>query len=132
MIQHAKPNMASIYTLIPILHPEVYVFCIVQNTDQIPIKDIIMAFKEQEGITLILKKVTADLFRLDYTYEAAWITLSIQTSLHMIGLTALFSAALTQANISCNVVAAYHHDHIFVDIKDADEAMQILSNLNFA
>jgi len=36
---------------------------------------------------------------------------------------------LTEANISCNVVAAYYHDHIFVPIKDGTRALQVLNKL---
>ncbi|MEO6355170.1 MAG: ACT domain-containing protein [Ferruginibacter sp.] len=44
------------------------------------------------------------------------------------GLTAAFSNALAKAGISCNVVAAYYHDHIFVDIAHTKKAMDILNS----
>lgn len=47
-----------------------------------------------------------------------------------VGLTAAFSKLLAENNISCNVVAAYYHDHIFVMKKDAEKAMRLLSNFN--
>lgn len=52
--------------------------------------------------------------------------MTVHSSLEAVGLTAAFSKALTQANISCNVIAAYYHDHIFVPMKDAERAMEVL------
>lgn len=60
----------------------------------------------------------------------SWITLSVHSSLEAIGLTAAFSNALSEHEISCNVVAAYYHDHIFIDKKDTVKAMEILSSFS--
>ncbi|WP_253251803.1 ACT domain-containing protein [Flavobacterium sp. ACN2] len=60
---------------------------------------------------------------------ASWITLEVHSSSAAVGLTAAFSQALGNANISCNVVAAYLHDHIFVDENDALKAMDVLLKL---
>ena len=54
---------------------------------------------------------------------------SVHSSLEAVGLTATFSTALAKQNISCNVVAAFYHDHIFVGVADLETAMDILSNL---
>ena len=45
------------------------------------------------------------------------------------GLTSSFSRGLTKAGISCNVIAAYHHDHIFVPYKKRLKAVKILSDI---
>jgi hypothetical protein len=55
--------------------------------------------------------------------------LTVHSSLEAVGLTAAVSRALTDANISCNVVAAYYHDHIFVPVQDAKRAMETLVKL---
>ncbi|WP_418636222.1 ACT domain-containing protein [Winogradskyella sp.] len=86
-----------------------------------------MTFKEEESITLITKKEVADQLNLDYAFVASWITLTVHSSLEAVGLTAAFSKALSENGISCNVVAAYYHDHIFVDKKDTDKALAILN-----
>jgi hypothetical protein len=45
-------------------------------------------------------------------------------------LTVAFSKSLSENNISCNVVAAYYHDHIFVNVKDTEAAMKALLKLS--
>lgn len=112
----------------PILNEGEYVFCTVSNIRQINHEDIILFFKEKEGYTLILHKKVADDLQLSYTFVAAWITLTVHSALEAVGLTAAFSNALAQANISCNVVAGYFHDHIFVATNDAPKALQILAD----
>jgi uncharacterized protein len=117
-------------TLKPFLHEGEYVFC--QMTDQYPVdlNDIISYFKEAEGVTIILSKTIADQFKLPYSFVSAWITLRVHSSLESVGLTAAFSNALAAAGISCNVVAACFHDHIFVDVKDAQKAMAVLEYIS--
>ncbi|QCX38159.1 ACT domain-containing protein [Aureibaculum algae] len=103
-----------------------YVFCTTENLDQLNLSQIIMTFKEEESITVIAKKEVADQLNLEYSFIASWITLTVHSALEAVGLTAAFSKALSENGISCNVVAAYYHDHIFVDKIDTDKAMEIL------
>jgi uncharacterized protein len=105
-----------------------YVFCVATNNIQV--EEIIMSFKETEGTTIIIKKELADALQLPYSFVAAWITLTVHSSLEAVGLTATFSTALAKENISCNVVAAFYHDHIFVDKKDVEQAMVILNRFS--
>jgi len=115
--------------MIPLLNEGDYVFCTIANLTNIDINEIVASFKETEGITIILKKETADKLKLNYSYIAAWITLTVHSSLEATGLTAAIATALANENISCNVVAAYYHDHIFVARKDAERAMVALERL---
>lgn len=103
-----------------------YVFCKVESLEGIKLGDIEMFFKEKEAITLILKKEIAHQLQLDYSVVMSWITLTVHSSLEAVGLTAAFSKALSKEQISCNVVAAFYHDHIFVNKKDTDKAMKVL------
>jgi uncharacterized protein len=116
-------------SLEPKQHPETFVFCKVHDLSHIGLQNIQMFFKEEEGITIIIEKEQADLLRLSYSAEMSWITLTVYSSLTAVGLTAAFSKALAEKGISCNVVAAFHHDHIFVARKDADAALGILTKL---
>jgi hypothetical protein len=107
-----------------------YVFCEIKNLENINLDEIEMLFREKEGITLILKKEIADKLNLNYSLITSWITLTVHSSLEAVGLTAAFSKALADNGISCNVVAAFYHDHIFVDQKDIEKAMMILNTFS--
>jgi hypothetical protein len=119
-------------TMTPVLNDRDYVFCAVADIDNIPQDQVISFFREREGITVILEKPVADSLGLPYAYVSAWITLTVHSSLEAVGLTAAFSNALAQEGMSCNVVAAYYHDHIFVAKQDAEKAMQVLEQLSQA
>lgn len=114
----------------PKLNEGGYVFCTVTSVSDINPEDIIGTFKEEEGWTVILNKDLADQLNHKYSYIASWITLTIHSSLEAVGLTAAFAQALANAGISCNVVAAYYHDHIFVAKQDAEKAMKVLKELS--
>ena len=118
----------------PKLNAGDFVFCsISRNSEElyssIPRDRVIMEFKEREGITLILDKNDADKFCLKYDYVAAWLTLEIHSALDAVGLTAAVSSSLAAADISANVVPAFHHDHIFVNAKDGTKALDVLESL---
>lgn len=107
-----------------------YVFCKTATLQGIDLSEVLCVFKEAEAITLVLKKEIADRWQLPYHYIAAWISLKVHSSLAAVGLTAAFSTALAEQGISCNVVAAYYHDHIFVDAKNAEKAMEVLKKFS--
>lgn len=117
-------------TMTPVLNDGDYAFCTVISINEIPTEHIICFFRETEGVTLILEQSIADKLKLTYGYIAAWITLTVHSSLEAVGLTAAFSAALAKADISCNVVAGYYHDHIFVAKADAEKAMEVIKELS--
>jgi hypothetical protein len=114
----------------PELQPGDYVFCTVEDGNTVPAAESILIFREKEGITVIVRKEVADKSRLNYSFVAAWITLTVHSSLAAVGLTAAFSKALAENGISCNVVAAFYHDHLFVRQQDAAKAMEILNGLS--
>ncbi len=113
----------------PILNDGEYVFASVSNVTSIPRDITICEIKEKEGITVVLSKKDAEELELTFEFVAAWITLNIHSSLEAVGLTAAFASELGKHNISCNVIAGYYHDHIFVDKKDEEKAMKVLWNM---
>ncbi|MBP1857513.1 ACT domain-containing protein [Rhizobium herbae] len=112
----------------PGLRPGEYVYC------SVPVNDAgwlslqpLGFFREDEGLTLILAKETADKAGLTYGPVMRCITLTVHSALEAVGLTAAVAVALTRHGISANVVAAYHHDHIFVPAQDAERALAALA-----
>jgi predicted N-acetyltransferase YhbS len=88
------------------------------------------AVREAEGLTVVLPRAEADKEGLSYDFVAAWITLQIHSALEAVGLTAAVSKALTDARISCNVLAGFHHDHLLVPVADAPRALEVLADLS--
>ncbi|HOY12047.1 MAG TPA: ACT domain-containing protein [Saprospiraceae bacterium] len=113
----------------PTLNEGEYVFVNINDLEKISRSDTLFEFKEVEGATIVLERQKADLYNLSYDFVASWITLKVHSALEAVGFTAAFSSELTKHKISCNVVAAYFHDHIFVDVKDAERAMKVLKEM---
>ena len=87
------------------------------------------SFVEAEGLTLIIPRATAQSAELNYDGVFKRITLSVHSSLEAVGLTAAIAETLTQHGISANVVAAYYHDHVFVQKERAQDALHALHTL---
>jgi predicted N-acetyltransferase YhbS len=88
------------------------------------------AVREAEGLTVVLPRAEADRQGLAYDFVGAWITVEIHSALEAVGLTAAVSKALTDARISCNVLAGFHHDHLLVPVADAPRALEVLAELS--
>ena len=87
-------------------------------------------FLEAEGLTLILPTTYTELpAGTECSAPQRMITLECHSSLEAIGLTYRVSQKLAALDISCNVVAAYFHDHIFVSIEKAEMAVRALQEL---
>jgi hypothetical protein len=111
----------------PELQPGRYVFT---TTTRVPdTANPVVLVREAEGVTLVLDQDQADRFGLPYEFVAAMITLRVHSSLDAVGLTAAVAEQLTTGGISCNVVAGYFHDHLFVPIHKADQAVDLLRDL---
>ena len=110
----------------PVLNEGEYVFASVPDITAIPRSMTICEMREKEGMTVVLSKKNADKLGLSADFVAAWITLNIHSALEAVGLTAAFATALGESNISCNVIAGYYHDHIFVSVEDKEKAMKVL------
>ena len=116
----------------PMLHEGEYVFCSIAKgkygdyTEASPIA----AFIEQEGMTLVLERQSAELYNLQYDSIFKAITLTVHSSLEAVGLTAVVASKLAENGISANVIAGYYHDHIFVQSEKAELAMDVLNEFS--
>ncbi|MFC3714371.1 ACT domain-containing protein [Sphingoaurantiacus capsulatus] len=86
--------------------------------------DPLLIFREAEGMTLVLPWDQAAPF--DPMFPCRLITLTVNSALDAVGFIAAVAAPLAAAGISCNVVAAYHHDHLLVPADRADKALALL------
>ncbi|MGW1893862.1 ACT domain-containing protein [Streptomyces sp. NPDC002004] len=110
-------------------NPGRYVFTTVPGRRVPPGLEPVVTVAEDEGLTLILEQDQADAAGLAYDYVAGWITLRIHSALDAVGLTAAVSRVLTEAGLSCNVVAGFHHDHLFVPYERSGDAVRLLTEL---
>ena len=112
----------------PVLQPESYNFC--TSTDEAIVQaafaKCFAIIRETEGATLVLLEADALRLGFDTDLPMARIVLEVFSALDGVGLTAAGATALADHEISCNVVAAYHHDHVFVPRQRAEEAVRIL------
>ncbi|MEX3690363.1 ACT domain-containing protein [Paraburkholderia sp. BR14263] len=113
----------------PELNEGAYVFSSVQADRDVSQLAPLATFREREGLTVIIDEPTALREGLPVLFRAAWITLNVHSDLEAVGLTAAVADALTRARISCNVVAAAFHDHIFVPVERARDALAQLTDL---
>lgn len=122
-------RLAMISGMAPDLRPGLWCFV----TDPAPAPRAMAAalasFAETEGVSLILPADRAADLGYAPGPAMAQITLTVHSSLEGVGLTAAVATALAEAGIPCNMVAAFHHDHVFVPEDRAGEAMAILRAL---
>lgn len=105
-----------------------YVFVTVD--EPVPLGDGVDAvLRESEGVTVVATVAAAERHGWTWGFEAAWLTLDVHSALEAVGLTAAFSAALGDADIPCNVLAGFHHDHLLVPVDRADDAIGCLQSL---
>jgi hypothetical protein len=113
----------------PQLRPETFVYCTFPDFRLPAGINPICTFRETEGLTAIVERSEADLTEVPHVFEARLITLTVHSSLDAIGLLATVATHLAKANIPCNAIAAYHHDHLFVPRHLADDAMSLLASM---
>nr|WP_185948995.1 ACT domain-containing protein [Microbispora sp. CL1-1] len=112
----------------PRLNPGRYVFTTVDGGVPAGARPVVTV-AEEEGLTLVLPQQEADAAGLAYEYVAGWITLRVHSALEAVGLTAAVARELAAAGLSCNVVAGFHHDHLFVPYERVADAVALLEDL---
>lgn len=115
----------------PHLDDKEYIFCTFPSATIPEMLHLnpLCCFYEEEGLTLIIQKDCAIEHKIRFSTVLKMISLTIHSSLDAVGLTAAISGKLAEKGISANVVAAYYHDHIFVQKEYARQAMNSLIEL---
>lgn len=114
----------------PQLQPQTYVYCTFPSNRLPDGLDPVCTFRESEGLTAIVEQSQALRADIPHLFESRLITLTVHSSLNAVGFLALITNCLARAGISCNAVAAYHHDHLFIPCDRADEALALLTQLS--
>jgi hypothetical protein len=99
--------------LTPRLYPDRYTFAETAES-------VLALVREDEGLTSI---------HADQLGQWARISLEIHSSLDAVGLTGVMASRLADLGISVNIIAALHHDHLFVPWDRREEALECLQSL---
>ena len=113
----------------PSLREGEYVFITVDDDTMTDELQPLATFVEDEGRSLIVERERAEAAGLAVEGVFRCITLTVHSSLEAVGLTAAVAGVLAEAGISANVVAAFHHDHVFVPAAHAERALSVLRGL---
>jgi Uncharacterized protein conserved in bacteria len=115
-MSNAVSNLAELlHSMHPVLNRGVYAFVSPPGGSVPDRVEPIATFRESEGITLIVEERQASDARLPVLFRAAWITLTVHSDLQAVGLTA--------------AVATTCHDHLFVPVESASQAIAVLRTL---
>lgn len=115
-------------SLDPVLHDGTFVFCSLATVD-VDV-DAVVTVREDEGTTLVVARGEAERRGWPSRFPCSWITLRVGSALDAIGLTAAVATALAAEAIPANVVAGFHHDHVFVPVDRGVAAVLVLAALS--
>ena len=124
MMKHVVETTAMIAGMHPELQPGEFAFVVWPLGKEWP-EDTRASCVEAEGLSLVVPIAAAP----SDSIAMRCITLQVLSSLKGVGLTAAASDALAKCNIPANMVAGYHHDHVYVPSDMAKDAVAILLNL---
>lgn len=119
-------------SLEPELRPGIYAFVSVEEPGVLQSIEVFATVREPEGLSAVVREADASRLGLPILFRAGWLTLTVSSDLHAVGLTAAVAGALGAAGISCNVVAGAWHDHLFVPAERGAEALAVLQRLQHA
>tara|TARA_B100000767_G_scaffold275327_1_gene311740 strand:- start:2436 stop:2783 length:348 start_codon:yes stop_codon:yes gene_type:complete len=107
------------------LNSEAFVFCSVQKS-LFKESDILLFFREIEGNTYVVSEKIALSKKIYFKETWALISVETTTALNDVGITNHISSILVKHKIPCNMIAAFHHDHLFIPYNLASDALRIL------
>lgn len=117
----------------PKLQPGTFVFCTIPAGQRVPSAlNPLLTFREEDGTALVISREEAEAEHLAFAFPSRLITLTVHSALDAVGFLAAVTAPLAEAGISANAVSAFYHDHLFVPVDRADEAIAVLRELSAA
>ncbi|MFT6675884.1 MAG: hypothetical protein ACJAVM_002081 [Sulfitobacter sp.] len=127
----AKTAADMISDMAPALQAGRFVFVTTTDSEQgaTLTRAALACFRESEGLSLLVPLDLAQSAGFAVDHPMRQITLTVYSALDGVGLTAAVSQALAARNIPCNMIAAYHHDHVFVPEDCCDAALEVLLSL---
>ncbi|PTL77165.1 ACT domain-containing protein [Vitiosangium sp. GDMCC 1.1324] len=122
---------ALLKSMRPVLRDGEFVFC----TTPEPPPDLgalepVGFFREDEGLTLILRRERAEAAGFQCSAAFRMVTLSVHSSLEAVGFLAAITSWLATHGISVNPVSGYYHDHLFVLADRVEECLSLLTELS--
>lgn len=111
------------------LHPGSFVFVTRPEGDVPAGLDPIMTFREAEGLTLIVAQEAAVRAGLPHEFPSVLITLNVHSALDAVGFLARVTTCLAAEGMGVNPVAWFYHDHLFVPVDRAQDALAALERL---
>jgi hypothetical protein len=125
-----QANLSEVFKALTVSCDDItYGFVSVENTQFKFEEGMIGTFQEKEGVTIVATNEYLAKNGLQPEALFAKLTVEIETSLQMVGLTALLATKLAENNISANVIAGYFHDYIFVQYDMRQKALEVLNAL---
>ena len=119
-----KDTNAMIAGMFPDLQPGEFAFVVWPEDKPWP-EGTRASCAEAEGMSLVVPIAAAP----QDAVAMRCITLQVHSSLEGVGLTAAVSGALARRGIPANMVAGYHHDHIYVPAAQSQNALRVLQDL---
>ena len=114
----------------PALDPREWVFCSVDRSFLTSAHRPLFVFHESEGTTVVIERSLAESLAIEYAFVSRRITLRVHSDLNSVGFLATVTSELAKHMIPTNAVSAFYHDHLFVAIDRAEEALHVLESLS--
>lgn len=106
-----------------------YGFASIPDDSGISRDEVLATFHENGRLAIIAPKAYLVSKSIEHEGPYAKLTIDVHTSLELVGLTAIMATKLAEHGISANVVAAFYHDHVFVQYELREKAIKLLEGL---
>lgn len=129
-----RERQAMLAGMTPVLKGGRYYFCSTKDASiaASAAGDSLAMFREDEGAAFVLDEANATAYGFDLSMPMCRIVLEVFSALDGVGLTAGVATALADHGIPCNMIAAYHHDNVFIPEAMAGRAMNLLQEVQRA